>query len=60
MVFVLNKDKTPLAPCHETVARKLLKQGKAVVHKIYPFTENNPEITSHLWDRDEWLVFLFS
>lgn len=38
MVFVLNKDKTPLAPCHEAVARKLLKGGKAVVHRIYPFT----------------------
>lgn len=38
MVFVLNRNKTPLAPCHEAVARKLLKQGKAVVHRIYPFT----------------------
>jgi len=38
MVFVLNRDKTPLAPCHEAVARKLLKQGKAVVHRIFPFT----------------------
>lgn len=38
MVFVLNRDKTPLAPCHEAVARKLLKHGKAVIHRIYPFT----------------------
>ncbi|SFV63063.1 HNH endonuclease [hydrothermal vent metagenome] len=38
MVFVLSRDKTPLAPTHEAKARKLLKQGKAVVHKIFPFT----------------------
>lgn len=38
MVFVLSKDKTPLAPTYEAKARKLLKQGKAIVHKIFPFT----------------------
>ncbi|MFJ1465869.1 RRXRR domain-containing protein, partial [Clostridioides difficile] len=38
MVFVLNKNKKPLTPCHFAVARKLLKQGKAVVHKQFPFT----------------------
>ena len=38
MVFVLSKDKTPLAPTNEAKARKLLKQGKAVIHKIFPFT----------------------
>ena len=38
MVFVLSKDKTPLAPTREAKARKLLKQGKAVVHKMFPFT----------------------
>ncbi len=38
MIFVLNKDKKPLSPCHESVARKLLKDGKAVIHKKYPFT----------------------
>jgi len=38
MIFVLNKDKKPLDPCHESVARKLLKDGKAVIHKKYPFT----------------------
>ena len=38
MVFVLSKDKTPLAPTYEAKARKLLKQGKAIVHKILPFT----------------------
>ena len=38
MVFVLNKNKKPLNPCSPAKARKLLKQGKAVVHKMYPFT----------------------
>jgi 5-methylcytosine-specific restriction endonuclease McrA len=38
MIFVLNKNKQPLDPCHESVARKLLKDGKAVIHKKYPFT----------------------
>ena len=38
MIFVLNKNKQPLSPCHSAVARKLLKAGKAVIHKKYPFT----------------------
>jgi len=38
MVFVLSKNKTPLAPTREAKARILLKKGKAVVHKVYPFT----------------------
>ncbi len=38
MIFVLNKNKEPLAPCHPAVARKLLKEGKAVIHKQFPFT----------------------
>lgn len=38
MVFVLNKNKKPLSPCSNAVARKLLKLGKAVIHKKYPFT----------------------
>jgi len=38
MVFVLSRDKTPLAPTSEAKARILLKEGKAVVHKVYPFT----------------------
>jgi 5-methylcytosine-specific restriction endonuclease McrA len=38
MVFVLSRDKTPLAPTKEAKARKLLKQGKAVIHKVFPFT----------------------
>jgi hypothetical protein len=27
MIFVLNKNKQPLNPCHSAVARKLLKTG---------------------------------
>ena len=38
MVFVLDKSKKPLAPTTEAKARILLKKGKAVVHKIFPFT----------------------
>jgi hypothetical protein len=38
MVFVLSKNKKPLNPCHPAKARRLLKQGKAVIHKKYPFT----------------------
>ncbi len=38
MVFVLDKTKTPLAPTTKAKARILLKKGKAVVHKIFPFT----------------------
>ena len=38
MVFVLNKNTTPLNPCHPAKARYLLKQGFAVVHKLFPFT----------------------
>lgn len=38
MVFVLDKKKRPLMPCSEKRARLLLKKGRAVVHKIEPFT----------------------
>jgi len=38
MVFVLDTNKKPLSPCHEAVARKLLKQGKAAIFRRYPFT----------------------
>ncbi|QAV25590.1 HNH endonuclease [Neobacillus thermocopriae] len=38
MVFVLDTNKCPLAPCHEAVARKLLKQGKAAIYRRFPFT----------------------
>lgn len=37
-VFVLDKSKKPLNPTHPARARKLLKTGKAVVFKRYPFT----------------------
>jgi 5-methylcytosine-specific restriction endonuclease McrA len=38
MVFVLNANKQPLNPCHPAKARQLLKEGKAVIHKKFPFT----------------------
>jgi hypothetical protein len=37
-VFVLDKHHQPLMPCHPAQARELLRHGKAVVHKLYPFT----------------------
>jgi 5-methylcytosine-specific restriction endonuclease McrA len=37
-VFVVDTNKTPLAPCHEAKARKLLDGGKAAIWKRYPFT----------------------
>jgi CBS domain-containing membrane protein len=37
-VFVLDTNKTPLAPCHEDRARRLLKSGKAAIYRRYPFT----------------------
>ena len=37
-VFVLNRHHRPLMPCHPARARELLRKGKAVVHKLYPFT----------------------
>ena len=37
MVFVIDKRKTPLSPTSNANARKLLKQKRAVVHKVYPF-----------------------
>ena len=49
-VFVLDTNKQPLSPCHQAVARKLLRNGKAAVWKTYPFTiilnravESDPE-----------------
>ena len=38
MVFVINKNKKPLSPCSNAVARKLLNDKKATIHKMYPFT----------------------
>lgn len=37
-VFVVDAERNPLAPCHPAVARKLLKRGRAVVLRRYPFT----------------------
>ncbi|MBD2683479.1 MULTISPECIES: RNA-guided endonuclease IscB [Nostoc] len=37
-VFVLDKNKQPLDPCHPARARELLKQERAAVYKRYPFT----------------------
>jgi hypothetical protein len=37
-VFVLDKLKRPLMPCHPARARKLLKKGRAAVYRMYPFT----------------------
>jgi hypothetical protein len=38
MVYVLNKQGNPLMPCTESKARKLLKQNKAKVKTVKPFT----------------------
>ena len=38
MVFVLDKHKKPLMPCTPKRARQMLERGRAVVHKVYPFT----------------------
>ena len=37
-VFVLDKYKRPLMPCHPARARKLLRNKKAAVYRLYPFT----------------------
>ncbi len=37
-IFVLDTDKTPLTPCRPKRARMLLKQGKAAVFRMFPFT----------------------
>lgn len=38
MVYVLNKDYSPLMPCKESKARKLLRDKKAEIAKYTPFT----------------------
>ncbi len=38
MVFVLDTNRKPLAPCHPAKARKLLRQGKAKIFRNQPFT----------------------
>src|SRR5437660_627676 len=37
-VFVLDKNKQPLMPCHPARARELLRKGKAAVFRREPFT----------------------
>ena len=37
-VFVVDKNRKPLMPCHSARARTLLKQGKAAILRRYPFT----------------------
>ncbi|MCP4107173.1 MAG: HNH endonuclease [Desulfobacteraceae bacterium] len=37
-VFVLDTDRKPLDPVHPGRARRLLKQGRAAVFRMYPFT----------------------
>ncbi len=37
-VFVVDTNKTPLAPYHEAKARKLLDAGKAAIFRMRPFT----------------------
>lgn len=37
-VFVLDKLKSPLMPCHPARARELLKKNKAAVYRLNPFT----------------------
>ncbi len=37
-VFVIDTNKQPLEPCSPTIAKKLLKAGKAAVFRTYPFT----------------------
>ena len=38
MVFVLDKHKKPIMPCSEKRARLLMERGRAVVHRMEPFT----------------------
>jgi len=54
MVFVLNKNKKPLSPCSNAVARKLLKQDKAVIHKRYPFTIRLKELKTEPTKNEEY------
>jgi len=57
MVFVINKNKKPLSPCSNAVARKLLKDKKAVIHKRYPFTirlKELKEINNNRSDKQEY------
>ena len=45
-VFVLSKRGRPLMPCHAARARELLRKGRAIVVRRYPFVirlKNNPD-----------------
>lgn len=37
-IFVVDRNKQPLMPCHPARARELLRKGKAAVYRRYPFT----------------------
>ncbi len=37
-VFVIDKNKQALMPCHLARARELLRKGKAAVYRTFPFT----------------------
>ena len=37
-VFVIDKERKPLLPTHPARARKLLREGKAKVTRVVPFT----------------------
>jgi hypothetical protein len=37
-VFVVDRDRKPLMPCHPARAKELLDKGKAAVYRRYPFT----------------------
>ncbi len=37
-VFVLDKKKRPLMPCRPSRAKQLLREGRAAVHRLVPFT----------------------
>ena len=49
-VFVLDANKVPLSPCHPMRARELLKQGKAAVYRMRPFTLilKSPKVMPHV------------
>ena len=47
LVYVRNKDRSPLMPCKPAKAKHLLKAGKAKVFKLKPFT------IQLLWDCEE-------
>lgn len=51
MVYVISQDGKPLMPCSNTIARLLLKQGKAKVKRREPFTiKLTYETTSYTQD----------